>query len=210
MNKGQQTFSILWIDNEKKIRQLWPAAQWGDEEHELRKLIKRRLSSLDQQILSRAIDVVKEKFSSQQPELKWFVTEYDTIKQAERVVQTGATPGGNQYWVDYPKASRFTGVVAWVSSPAPDYETAKNWAIANNGRVRGGSHTEAQADPLDAVKAASRDALKAAIDSLRHDKYISADPLSSDPTKWDINTVGSVAARLNSRTAGHPAQRKDT
>ncbi len=200
MEISQQSFGTLWQDNEKKIRQLWPNAQWGDESNELRRIFKRKLSSLDQSILSRAIESVKTNFASHQPELKWFLSAYETIKQSERVVPTGATPCGDRYWVDYPKASRFTGVVAWVSSPAPDYETAKGWAVANNGRVRGGSHAEPISDPMDRIRSATRDELKRAIDSLRTDNYISSYPLSSDPTKWDNRTIGSVAARLDRRT----------
>jgi hypothetical protein len=48
-----------WEHNEKRIRQMWPNAQWGDEGNELRAIFKKHLSGLMQNHLYAAIDEVR-------------------------------------------------------------------------------------------------------------------------------------------------------
>lgn len=74
-----------WLRNEKCIRELWATAEWGEPDNELRSLFKRALSKLNQCFLSEAIEKVKLTYTSQQPELKWFMSAYEVCAASNRI-----------------------------------------------------------------------------------------------------------------------------
>ena len=125
-----------WQHNEKRIRQMWPNAQWGDEGNELRAIFKKHLSGLMQNHLYAAIDEVKVNFSSHQPELKWFISAYDRIVDSHRKFESGATRSADKWWVDFERPSKHTGLPYKFSTDALDFKSATAIAASTGGRVR--------------------------------------------------------------------------
>jgi len=185
-----------WEHNEKRIRQMWPNAQWGDEGNELRAIFKKHLSGLMQNHLYAAIDEVKVSFSSHQPELKWFLQAYNRIVESNRKFESGATRATDKWWVDFERPSRHTGLPYKFSTDAPDFKTAKEIAASTGGRVRNHSQVIEQDSLVHFLKAQPRADIAAAVGALRAKGMMSKDQLSSDISKWRPATVGFVTHQL--------------
>lgn len=70
-----------WEDNKTAINQLWPMAQWSDEE---RRLWTDDLHGLDQVVLYDAIRNVKRSTESLYPQLKWVRDEYRRLEASRK------------------------------------------------------------------------------------------------------------------------------
>jgi len=70
-----------WDENKTAINQLWPAAQFTDEE---RKLWHDDLASLDQAVLYDAIRNAKRTHESVWPQIKWVLDAYHELNNARR------------------------------------------------------------------------------------------------------------------------------
>ncbi len=80
-----------WDDNKTAINQLWPMAQFTDEE---KRLWTDDLSGLDQIVLYDAIRNAKRNHDSLYPQLKWIRDEYRTLSRiASLLSKKRAAPG---------------------------------------------------------------------------------------------------------------------
>ena len=70
-----------WEDNKTSINQLWPMAQWSDEE---RRLWHDDLHGLDQVVLYDALRNVKRSTESLYPQLKWVRDEYRRLDSSRK------------------------------------------------------------------------------------------------------------------------------
>ena len=73
-----------WNDNRTAINQLWPMAQWTDEE---KRLWSEDLSRLDQIVLYDAIRNVKRTRDSLYPQLPWVLNEYRDLSRARKTME---------------------------------------------------------------------------------------------------------------------------
>ncbi len=90
-----------WAENHLRIKQMWATAEWGGADNALRDIFYRQLSGLMQNHLYAAIDEVKVNYSSQQPELKWFIQAYDRIVDRSRKTESGPSRSADKWWVDF-------------------------------------------------------------------------------------------------------------
>jgi hypothetical protein len=78
-----------WEENKTAINQLWPMAQFTEEE---RRLWHDDLSGLDQAVLYDAIRNVKRNNESLYPQLKWLRDEYRHLSRLARVLRHRLDP----------------------------------------------------------------------------------------------------------------------
>lgn len=79
-----------WEENKQAINQLWPRAEFTNEE---RKLWNDDLGSLDQSVLYDAIRNVKRNTDTLYPHIKWFREEYRGLHRVRKFSEERATPG---------------------------------------------------------------------------------------------------------------------
>ena len=79
-----------WEENKQAINQLWPRAEFTNEE---RKLWNDDLGSLDQSVLYDAIRNVKRNTDTLYPHIKWFREEYRGLHRVRKFSEQRATPG---------------------------------------------------------------------------------------------------------------------
>ncbi len=188
-----------WQHNEKRIRQMWPNAQWGDDGNELRAIFKKHLSGLMQNHLYAAIDEVKINFSSHQPELKWFIQAYDRIVDSTRKTESGPSRSADKWWVDFERPSKHTGLPYKFSTDAPDLATANEIAKRTNGRVRNRSKNDEAQSPVHFLLAQDRAVVATAVAQLRQRGIISKDQLPSDISQWRQSTIGFVTHQVQTQ-----------
>jgi hypothetical protein len=82
-----------WDDNKSAINQLWPRAEFTDEE---RRLWHDDLSTLDQVVLYDAIRNVKRNNDTLYPQLKWFREEYRHLERLRRFHDARKVKGSDQ------------------------------------------------------------------------------------------------------------------
>jgi hypothetical protein len=73
-----------WDDNRTAVNQLWPMAQWTDEE---KRLWSEDLKRLDQIVLYDAIRNVKRTRDSLYPQLPWVLNEYRDLSRARKTME---------------------------------------------------------------------------------------------------------------------------
>ena len=186
-----------WEHNELRIRQIWPNAQWGDERNELRQLFKRSLRNLNQAYLFDAIDAVKLKFSSHQPELVWFLKAYDSIAEARNFKPSGATSTPDKWWVDFEAPPKHSPHLMYAySSDAVDRADAERIAKLTGGRIRNHSMIVEQDTTLERLRAMSRESIAYAVKVLRDARMISTKPLSPNVGNWKPATIGFVLGQI--------------
>lgn len=82
-----------WDDNKQAINQLWPMAQFTEEE---RRLWHDDLSGLNQDVLYDAIRNVKRNTESLYPQLKWMRDEYRHLNRLVQYVSKPAAAGSEK------------------------------------------------------------------------------------------------------------------
>jgi len=82
-----------WDDNKRAINQLWPKAEFTDEE---RRLWHDDLSGLNQDVLYDAIRNVKRANDTLYPQLKWFRDEYRHLERLRRFADGRQVKGSDQ------------------------------------------------------------------------------------------------------------------
>ena len=82
-----------WDDNKRAINQLWPKAEFTDEE---RRLWNDDLSGLNQDVLYDAIRNVKRANDTLYPQLKWFRDEYRHLERLRRFADGRQVKGSDQ------------------------------------------------------------------------------------------------------------------
>lgn len=182
---------ITWEMNEKRIRDLWPTAMYPPD---LKDLIKRRLSRVNQQWLKEALEEVKSKYASHQPELKWFLQEYERIESRWHRSQPAVTVRRPTI-VDHTRMRN--GTVYEVSAVFQSHEEAVEFAKTVNGTIRGKRNAPSDAELRAQVKALDREKIKIAIDWLRERRWIGDQQVSGDIDSWSIMLLGSVAGAVD-------------
>jgi hypothetical protein len=82
-----------WEDNKRAINQLWPRAEFTDEE---RRLWHDDLSGLNQDVLYDAIRNVKRANDTLYPQLKWFRDEYRNLERLRRFADQTKVKGSDE------------------------------------------------------------------------------------------------------------------
>jgi len=182
---------ITWEMNEKRIRDLWPTAMYPPD---LKDLIKRRLSRVNQQWLKEALEEVKSKYASHQPELKWFLQEYERIESRWHRSQPQVA-AIRPIIVDHTRMRN--GIVYEVSAVFTSQDEAVEFAKTVNGKIRGKRKAPSDAELRAQVKALTRDQIKQAIDWLREQRWIGKEQVSGDIDSWSVMLLGSVAGAVD-------------
>jgi len=192
---------IKWDDNEKAIRDLWPTAMYPAD---LKDLIKRQLSRLNQAWLREAIEEVKCKFASHQPELKWWLAAYERIEARWFKTQPAVT-AVRPIIVDHTRVRNEKTYE--VSSVFFSLEEAVAFARNCGGSIRGRRHTQSDDDLRAEIRALPREQISAAVAWLRQRMWIGSEPVSGDLAKWSPALLGAIAGALDvtSRTLRIPA-----
>jgi len=181
---------ITWDMNEERIRQYWPTAMYPTE---LKALIKRRLCRLNQQWLAEALEVVKCKYSSHQPELKWFLEQYEVCEDRAWKHQPKPTTV-KAIIVDHVRVRNGSeydiSTVFTVESEADDY------ARQVNGTIRGRRKAMSDDDLRSWLKSQSRAALQASVDVVRSQGW-GEWQFPADLDQWTPTMLGAVAGGLD-------------
>ncbi len=188
-----------WTENQKRIKEMWPTAMWGESDNALREIFKRHLSGLMQNHLYAAIDEVKVNFSSHQPELKWFISAYDKIVERSRKTESGPSRSADKWWVDFERPSRHTGLPYKFSTDAPDLATANEIAKRTNGRVRNRSKNDEAQSPVHFLLAQDRAVVATAVAQLRERGMIGKGKLPPDISQWRQSTIGFVTYQVQTQ-----------
>jgi len=182
---------ITWEDNEQRIRELHPTAMYPPA---LKALIKQQLSKLNQQWLREALDEVKCKFASHQPELKWWLQAYERIEarwfKTQPAVQTV-----RPIIVDHTRVRH--GTTYEVSSVFYSLDEAVAFARNCGGSIRGKRHAPSDDELRAEIRALPRDQISAAVAWLRQRMWIGDDPVSGDLSKWSPALLGAIAGALD-------------
>lgn len=185
-----------WGHNEVKIRQLWPKADFGDQNNELRKVFRKSLAFLNQVYLHDAIDQHKMTSQSWTPELSQILKAYGKIENQRNVRPSGPTRQIEKWWVDYERPSKHTGLPYKFSTDCPDRTTAETYAKKVGGRVRNYTRPIEQDDGLlNLILSTPREIVRSVVNALRAEKYI-VSPLSSNISEWNQSAIGMVAHRI--------------
>ena len=200
---------IRWEDNRKRIREYWPSAQFGAEgEHnELRDLWHRTLSPLNQRLLSEALEAMKLKYASHQPEIRWVHQCYDEIVERRRLKPTGPTQQPDTWFCDWSEPSRLGPWQTNYSAPCRTLDDAQRLAVSKGGRARSlrsdfgevSGHHLAESDErvLATLRTHPRETLAAGISRLRAQGFLSAAPLVADIAQWNRMVRALVWARID-------------
>jgi hypothetical protein len=180
-----------WEQNRERIRQLWPTGMYPEH---LGNLMRQRLSGLNQEWLTRAIEDVKCKFSSHQPELKWFLEAYERIEEKAWASQDRKRTPVEVIIVDHVRVR--DGKTSQVSTVFTDRAEAEAFARQQNGTIRGQRKTVSDDELRAWLKSQSRAALQAAVDLVRRQGWGEWE-VPGDLDRWGPMLLGAVAGGLD-------------
>jgi len=180
-----------WEQNRERIRQLWPTAMYPEH---LGNLMRQRLSGLNQEWLTQAIEDVKCKFSSHQPELKWFLEAYERIEERAWASQDRKRTPVEVIIVDHVRVR--DGKTSQVSTVFTDRAEAEAFARQQNGTIRGQRKTVSDDELRAWLKAKTRSELQAAVDLVRRQGWGEWE-VPGDLDRWGPMLLGAVAGGLD-------------
>jgi len=187
---------ITWEENEKVIRDLWPTAMYPEH---LKDLVKRQLSKLNQQWLREAIEEVKCKFASHQPELKWWLVEYEKVE--ERWLKTQPPKKcADVIIVDHTRVR--DGKTYDVSSVFNTLDDAVAFARNCGGSIRGRRHAVSDEQLRREIKALPREQVSAAFAWLRQRAWITKEKVSGDVDAWSPMLLGTISGVIDVTSKG--------
>ena len=119
-----------WEDNKTAINQLWPMAQFTDEE---KRLWREDLSNLDQDVLYDAIRNVKRGHDTLYPQLKWMLEGYRELFSLKRraLRQTGEKHKKLDLNISADEDKKLASdFIAVIDAASPDeYESIENMVL---------------------------------------------------------------------------------
>ena len=119
-----------WEDNKTAINQLWPMAQFTDEE---KRLWREDLSNLDQDVLYDAIRNVKRGHDTLYPQLKWMLEGYRELFSLKRraLRQTGEKHKKLDLNISADEDKKLASdFIAAIDAASPDeYESIENMVL---------------------------------------------------------------------------------
>jgi len=183
--------TTAWDENRQRIRQLWPTAMYPDY---LGKLMRERLSGLNQEWLTRAIEDVKCRFSSHQPELKWFLEAYERIEEKAWSAQDTKRTQVEVIIVDHVRVR--DGQTREVSTVFTDRAEAEAFAKQQSGTIRGARTVMFDNDLRSWLKSQSRAALQEAVAVVRKQGWGDWQ-FPGDLDQWSPTMLGAVAGGLD-------------
>jgi hypothetical protein len=180
-----------WEQNRERIRQLWGTAIYPEH---LGNLMRQRLSCLNQEWLTQAIEDVKCRFSSHQPELKWFLEAYERIEQRAWSTQDRKRTPVEVIIVDYVRVR--DGKTSQVSTVFTERAEAEAFARQQNGTIRCQRKATSDDELRAWLKAKTRPELQAAVDLVRRQGW-GEWQFPSNIDKWTAIMLGAVAGGLD-------------
>ena len=189
---------------------MWKTADWGSEGSEIRQLFKKQLAGLNQVYLYDAIDNVKCKYSWHQPELQWFLKEYELIENKRlssnpRPQKPEESRYGviDKWFVDWEQPSKGRPDLMYkFSCDCPDKESAIRHARKVNGRIRNFLDISSESTSFDLINEIikfSELEIQTAINHLVLEKIITIVPSTSNYSSWNNYQIGVVLQRLENK-----------
>jgi hypothetical protein len=178
-------------NNWNRIRQFWPSAMFPTY---LKELFDNQLRGLNKDCLTQAIGQVKCKFSSHQPELKWFLEAYERIEERAWASQDRKRTPVEVIIVDHVRVR--DGRTSQVSTVFTNQAEAEAFAHQQNGTIRGQRKATSDDELRVWLKAKTRPELQAAVDLVRKQGW-GEWQFPADIDKWTATMLGAVAGGLD-------------